>query len=315
MISLWQEYPLIKAELRALEDFLESSFSSKRNRLDAISRGVLFAGGKRIRPAFTILCAMCGKYDRERILPLAACVETLHTATLVHDDIIDDADLRRGAPTVVREQGADIAVFTGDYLLAKALVFFLKGGLEDIDLGQIAAAIEAMCKGEADQFFDRGHIPDFRRYLGRIMKKTALLFAASCTLGAHAAGCDQSVVREARRFGLYYGCAFQIADDLLDVSSERHVEGKPVMHDIKEGVFTLPVLLATARNPETADIFRSVGKKSAVASEVLETLRATGAIDASLEIKERYRKKALSHLSRLPQGENTEILKAFAHRI
>lgn len=312
---MWQEYPLIKAELEALEDFLESSFSSKRNRLDAISRGVLFAGGKRIRPAFVILCAMCGKYDRERILPLAACVETLHTATLVHDDIIDSADLRRGVPTVVSERGADIAVFTGDYMLTKALTFFLKSGIEDMDLSQIAAAIEAMCKGEAEQFFGRGHVPDFRHYLGRIMKKTALLFAAACTLGAHAAGCDQSVVREARRFGLYYGCAFQIADDLLDVSSERHVEGKPVMHDIKDGVFTLPVLLATARKPETAEIFRLAREKGIVASEVLETLRETGAIDASLEIKERYRKKALAHLTKLPQGENTEILRALTNKV
>lgn len=236
--------PALAAEMAALEEVLKDEFSLTNVFLRSAADRLFESGGKRLRPALLIASSMTGEYDREKTLPVAAAIEILHTATLVHDDVIDLADTRRGVATLAALHGNHVAILTGDYLLSKTLVMLAKSNLPDKHKLEAAYAVESMCKGEVAQYIDKGVIPSPRAYIKRIIQKTGILFSAACSMGAFLGGHDEADVRKFGRFGLRLGTAFQIRDDLMDLSSGAKAAGKPVGHDLKNGIITLPVLLA-----------------------------------------------------------------------
>jgi heptaprenyl diphosphate synthase len=316
---VWENLPALNNELELFEALMQKQFSSKKNInsfLDQLSLDIIQSGGKRLRPAMTIAAAMLGDYQREKVLNTALSVELLHTATLVHDDIIDNSVLRRNSPTVYATQGINTAVFKGDYIYVKSMQALAAADLPMKYLTELAKAVEAICVGEVEQFRGRGRLPGFKTYLSRISRKTAVLFAACCAVGGHLSGIPEESVKHAARFGAYYGIAFQIKDDLLDMVENPSRIGKPVGNDLKEGVVTLPVLMAAAKDEtlrsEVTSFLTGLKKKNPAQREIRRLLKlvieADGIQDAQA-ILDRYIAKAKRYLDKLPESEGKEMLK------
>jgi heptaprenyl diphosphate synthase len=316
-MAVWEDFPVLRQELAAFETLLKEQFGAgKKNAyLDKLSLDIIQSGGKRLRPAMAIGAAMAGEYPREKVLQAAVGIELLHTATLVHDDIIDNAALRRNKPTVAASEGVSTAVFTGDYLLVKAVLALVSAGLPLDYMKQAALGVQAVCVGEVEQYRGRGELPGFKTYLSRIIRKTGVLFAASCLVGAHLSGLPEETVRRAARFGAYYGIAFQIKDDILDISGEKKVIGKPVGSDLKDGIVTLPVLLAAA---ESADIRKELAEflgrqktgrfNRREMAQIMKDVTSSGGMENALKIQRRYTVKAGRALALIPESEGRDIL-------
>ena len=316
---MWDNLPALKAELDAFEQVMLEQFRSHRNinaYLDDLSRDIILSGGKRLRPAMTIASAMLGQYERDKVLGSAVSIELLHTATLVHDDIIDNSPLRRNKPTVYAREGVVTAVFTGDYLLVKSLLALAATELPQEHMVRLAQAVEAVCVGEVEQYHGRGRMPSFKTYLSRISRKTAALFAASCALGAHLGGLTDEQVKTAGRFGSYYGIAFQIKDDLLDMLESTAKTGKPAGNDLKEGVVTLPVILAAGDDPRILAkldaVMSPVGGKKASKRDVLalmKMVREAQGIERTQEVLTKYVARAGRFLDKLPDTPGRDMLR------
>lgn len=315
---MWENLPAFKAELEYFEQELLGQFEVKKNLasyLNILSTDVVKSGGKRLRPAMVIASAMLGAYEREKAFPAALSIELLHTATLVHDDIIDDAPLRRGKPTVYAREGISTAVFTGDYLYVKSILTLATSNLPIEYLKQLAQAIEAVCVGEVEQFRKKGELTGFKSYLSRISRKTGVLFGASCVLGAHLGGLTEAQIKHAAKFGGYFGIAFQIKDDLMDLEETPEAIGKPVGNDLKEGILTLPVLIAVAKDSETRETVGTFldhfnhGKftKKEIFS-IVRNVKKTGSIEETKAILKKYIAKAQRALDTLPDNEGRQVL-------
>ena len=252
----------VLSEIRELERILEQELSKGSPFITKEALRVLRSGGKRLRPLLTILFAMTGsEYDAGRARYAAASIETMHMATLVHDDTIDNAEQRRGIDTTFKKHGIHTAVYTGDWMLLKSLRMLSRGDTSDSVstelLGMLAEGLEYVCSGEIDQYFGRGRIPTLKTYFKRITGKTAALFGAACSAGAKIAGLSDAQVRTAAEFGENFGIAFQIRDDILDMMSTDIKAGKPVENDLREGIVTLPVLLACNRSKAFRETVKS----------------------------------------------------------
>jgi heptaprenyl diphosphate synthase len=311
---LWENYPEIADEMKAVEEFIKGNTTSRNRLLSDIASALVGAGGKRLRPAFVILSAKFGSYDREKVLPLAGAVEILHTATLVHDDIIDRAGTRRGIPTVSQKYGIDMAVYTGDFLFTKAVLMLSKNVSTD-KLDLVARAIKTICEGEVDQFQERYDMEtSILSYLKRINKKTAVLFAASCLLGAQASECGDETSKKLARFGYCFGMAFQIRDDLLDFLSDFEAIGKPVGNDLPGGVITMPVIYALRSNSRLKEMFKGYAGKNGMLSIddfrlVKDIVRDSGGVEASTLMLDRYIDRGIRALDKLPEHKGGAVLK------
>ena len=245
----------------------------------------LTAGGKRLRPMLVFLCA--NRDGDERLVSAAAAVELLHMATLVHDDVLDRAPLRRGRPTVFAEAGRLPATATGDLLFSRAFAELASTGSADA-VRALSEASSALARGELMQRADAWSPSVSReRYLERCRLKTASLFAASCRLGALFGG-RPALAGDLGRFGDDVGLAFQMLDDVLDVSGPPDRTGKPRGADLLDGTVTLPLILARARDPELVDLGVSLTPEQAEA--ICERIAATGALEAA-------RDQALTHVA------------------
>lgn len=305
---MWESLPSLKAELDAFEQLLYGNFSSKKNinsYLDNLCLEIVKSGGKRLRPAMVIASSMMGDYDRDKVLEAALSVELLHTATLVHDDIIDDASIRRNIATINSSDGVDMAVFTGDYLFIKAILALSGSGIPVEYMKQLALATEAVCAGEVEQFRGRGALPGINTYLSRIIRKTGFLFAACCAVGTRLGGLPDGSIKHAARFGSSFGAAFQIKDDILDITSNAESIGKPVGSDLKEGVYTLPLLIAASKDGRIKELLRTerIDLKQ-VAGMVMEA----GGADGSKTVLKKYIERANMFLNKLPDNNGRKML-------
>jgi len=217
-------------------------------------RRLLEAGGKRMRPRLVQLTAQLGpQYEPHRTAELAAAVEMLHNATLVHDDYVDESTHRRGRPTVAAAEGAERAIAVGDYYFAKATRLIAETGNAGVTQ-TIAAALEAICESQIDDVALRGAFPgDHDSYLRVVRGKTAALFSAACASGAQLASASPEVVETLRRYGDLLGVAFQMADDMVDFSPSS---GKPVGLDIRQRVLSLPLIYAAEDREVGAEVRR-----------------------------------------------------------
>jgi geranylgeranyl pyrophosphate synthase len=250
--------------------------------LERSTGGTLAAGGKRLRPLLVFICGTAPDgppSEREALLRAGTAVELVHMATLVHDDVIDDALVRRGRPTVYAAFGRDAATASGDFLFSRAFSI-LSANADPEQVRTLSEACLALARGELVQRQDAyARDVDVERYLYRCGLKTASLFAAACRLGALAAGLDATRVDALGRFGHKAGLAFQVLDDVLDVAGPADQTGKWRGTDLLEGTTTLPLLLAAEADPELAALeLRSVGSRER-AEWVCERIAATGAPD------------------------------------
>jgi octaprenyl-diphosphate synthase len=272
--------------------------------------------GKRLRPALLLLSAQaCGGVNSAHPV-LAAVVEMIHTATLVHDDVLDEAVIRRHAATVNAEWGNESAVLMGDYLFTHA--FHLAASLDStLACRWIGRATNLVCEGEMQQIYNRGNLDlDEPTYLSIVRGKTAELTAVSCRLGAHYAGAAEDTVEALASFGRDLGVAFQITDDVLDIWGEERATGKTLGTDLDKQKLTLPLirLLRTA-SPETADQVRSLLAEPSSADrrrELRPYLEASGALDYAWDRAQDIAARAAAALDSLPDSTAKNVLMSLA---
>jgi geranylgeranyl pyrophosphate synthase len=278
--------------LDELQERLESVVRGHGGRVGEISFEAVDAGGKRLRP----LLIHAVSDDRERALRCSVAIELVHTATLVHDDLVDSAPMRRGRPTAWYAHGEHAALTAGDYLFARG--FAELAGAADVEGVRILSeACLALVRGEAMQRrqLHRADIP-VDEYLERISLKTGKLFEAACLLGSR----DERL----GRFGLLLGTAFQIADDILDCTGEALETGKVTGTDVREGTPTLPLLLAAAADPIVRDALAGTGPLEGV----LVRVAASGALEESRSVALDYARTARAALDGVPARAELEAL-------
>lgn len=298
----------IQADLKLVEAELDKYVQTPRPLLTQASSHLLKAGGKRLRPAFALIAGTFAEYSLEKLMPLAMALELIHMATLVHDDVVDEALTRRGLPTVKSIYGNAISIQTGDYLLAKSLS--LIASYPDQRIASIFSKVSTeMCEGEILQIasaFDTAQ--NFRCYFYRIQRKTAMLISASCQLGAIVCNAPVPVERSLKRYGYYLGMAFQITDDILDLTADENVLGKPTGSDLKQGILTLPTIFALQENPRLTELLDSKFENPDSISAALDMIISCGAIKRSLKVANAFLKKAKKQLQYLPDTPSKSAL-------
>jgi heptaprenyl diphosphate synthase len=319
-MSLAGIYRLLKPDLNTIEKRLESICASDEPILTRAANQLLKAGGKRIRPVFVLLSSQFGKGDASSVIKVAVTLELIHMASLVHDDVIDDANLRRGQKTVKAEWDNRIAMYTGDFMFARA-----QEEMTVITIPEahqvLSKAIYDMTVGEIIQIKDQYNWhQNLRSYLLRIKRKTALLMAVSCWLGAKVGGASDKVCRRLYYFGYFTGMSFQITDDILDFVGTEKELGKPAASDIRQGNLTLPTLMAFKDEALKADLLNYLIKSEQLTdvewNDVIDKIRSSGGIEAAQRLSDRYLQKAYQTIEKLPKDvKATKFLKEIADYI
>jgi geranylgeranyl pyrophosphate synthase len=281
--------------------------------LVAPALGALTSGGKRLRPLLLVLCAGMGDPDRGHLLGAATAIEVLHTATLVHDDIVDGAESRRGVPTAVAAYGREIAAATGDYLFAEAFSELARIG----DARLVRAFAEAsvgLASGELEQYRANGATVEVEAYLDHIRRKTAGLFQAACVAGGTLGGLSLVQIDALATYGQALGIAFQMSDDVMDLVGKPGLMGKGVGTDLVEGTVTLPVILALREGD--AQTIRRVLSDPDPPPELLEAgIEAVLATDAVAKTEAWARGEvdaARANLNLLPDSQERDFLEFVA---
>jgi len=315
-ISARRIFSIIAAELEQVEAEFERQAKSNVQVISYLGDYLRASGGKRVRPALTILSnyAVGGEGGRYNSIRMATVMEFLHTATLVHDDVIDAADIRRNRPTVNALYGNETAVLMGDWLYMSAFETSLaERSLPILDI--LTRVTRKMTEGELLQltFLDRSDISE-DQYLDVLKRKTAYLFSASCEIGAILGGATEQQQAALAKYGLNLGTAFQLVDDLLDFTSNEDALGKAAGVDLLGGKVTLPLIYlmqADSRGRDLVDqVLRDRNYNTVSQSELLMALGAAGAVEQARERARQYAETALSVLETLPQSEFSEALRA-----
>jgi geranylgeranyl pyrophosphate synthase len=280
----------VTRDLAAVEAELRESIAADPPEVARPMAEMFAAGGKRIRPALVLLAAKLGDYDAARLTPAAAAVELTHAATLVHDDVIDRSPTRRGRPTVAAILGDEPAIVIGDYYFAKAYEAAARTGVAEV-VDILARAVMTICAGEVRQQAVRyRYSTTSAEYMERITAKTATLVTACCDIGGLLGGLDPERRAAIRDYGLHLGIAFQIADDVLDYTGTEDEVGKPIGHDVLEGLATLPLIYAGMTLEDT----RRLNEDEARA--VVEAVRATDGPRRALEEAADHARQARAQL-------------------
>ena len=284
--------------------------------MNEILQDLASSGGKRIRPGLCIIGAGFGSKPIESIYPLAAVLEMLHLATLVHDDIIDDATHRRGALTTQQKYGKDYAVYTGDYIFTKCFEI-LAENYELHHMKELSKAVSRVCVGEIEQFDGRfkSHT-SVKKYLKIVGAKTSALLATSLAVGAYEAGCDERFCKKLGKIGLHVGNAFQIIDDILDYTGDEARVGKTLGNDLKQGYYTLPLIYALRKNDSVlnrllaADVYDDETIK-----RIIVRVNELGGVRQAQLLAEKYTIKSLKEISSLPTCQSRDDLEWITKRL
>jgi octaprenyl-diphosphate synthase len=303
----------VQVDLEAIETALEKNLNPHLDLVREVAGHILFSGGKRLRPLLMVLsarvCGYAGTYDKT----FATALEYLHAATLLHDDLVDGAALRRGKPAAHLKWGNPIAVLVGDFLLARALTVSAATG--SVRIVQILAELtEQMSQGEVHQLMRKGDIGlTEEEYLEVIRRKTAVLFEAACRVSAVLADAPREKEHALARFGFNLGMAFQVADDLFDYTLETPQLGKQVGADLREGKLTLPVIQALRQvRPAEREWMVSVIRNPDFSTEdfrrLVELLKSCGADRYAEQAAESFIAIAKRELAVFPPSETLETL-------
>jgi octaprenyl-diphosphate synthase len=296
---------------------VRQQLTSDVDQIGEIGRYLLLSGGKRIRPILLLLTAKLAGYAGERLYPLSAMVEFMHTATLLHDDVIDHSPLRRGHPTVNSRWGSALSILVGDFLYAKAMALVVDDGDPQI-LKEITRVTMAMTEG---QVMETLRIGDTRltggEYRQIIRQKTAALFGACCYIGGVLGGLPAERTESLRRFGITFGSAFQLVDDALDFTGKEQRLGKPVGSDLREGKVTLPVIITLqhASPDESAVIGRFVrgdDQSPKAFRDIVALVQRYNGIEYALREAERFVEQAALELQGFADGPAYDLLMELA---
>ncbi|MFZ5644012.1 MAG: polyprenyl synthetase family protein [Bacillota bacterium] len=315
MLEIFSE---IKEEILLVEKELRAIVKDSDPLIKETSIHLISAGGKRLRPAFCFLGGKFYNYDYKKILPLAVALELIHEASLVHDDVVDSSVTRRNTPTVKAMWGNKISTHMGTYLFGKSLK--LIAACNNYTISRVLADTSVkMTEGEIQQLASVNQ-PDqgIRDYFYRIKRKTALLIAASCQLGAVACGAPESIHLSLRRYGHCIGMAFQITDDMLDLVADEIQLGKPVGSDIKQGIVTLPLIYAlrhSSKRDRLVKLLEKEIKEQDEIKEACEIIMSCGGIEYSDRVVQRYINNAKKQLDRLPDIPARDTLHTVAEFI
>jgi len=304
---------VIEKDLKKLEKSIDKLITTKIHVIKEIVNYIIKSGGKRVRPILVILSSrLCG-YKGEKHIPYAAIIEFIHTATLLHDDVVDNAKTRRGFSTVNTVWGNEPSVLVGDFLYSKSFELMAREGNDTI-LQVISSATTALSEGEILEIVKTADIGTTEEeYLQIIGNKTAVLFAAACEIGAILGSCARQKRKEMSKFGYNLGMAFQLMDDILDYTSFDNVLGKRVGTDLQEGKITLPLIhvLRSADNEERSYLEKIIGKPRITAKDFARArkiIEKHGGIDYTLATAENYTKSAIGHLKIFPDSKYKESL-------
>jgi octaprenyl-diphosphate synthase len=312
--------PVVAEDLQQVEDKLATVVRSSREpRLTQITQHLIFAGGKRIRPLAALLmfhaCAAPGRGARRAdMIDVATALELIHSATLLHDDIIDGSDRRRGQESALRRFGLADTLVAGDFVFSRA--FELCARFEEEIVRWASAACVSLTEGEMLQGRLR-HNPAVTvdDYLEIIARKTASLFELGARTAAHLAGADGHVTTPAGEIGHHLGMAFQMIDDLLDVAGHPSITGKPASTDLRDGNPSLPIVLALQHDPELRRLFGKAHLDDDEVSLTVERIHASGVLEAVRARAEAHVGVALQRIQSLPNPHPRDALIALAQRI
>jgi octaprenyl-diphosphate synthase len=306
---------LAAAEMAGVNALIRARLASDVVLINQISAHIIAAGGKRLRPLLTVAVARALGYAGSQHHQLAAIVEFIHTSTLLHDDVVDQSDLRRGRKTANALWGNAPSVLVGDFLYSRS--FQLMVELDSMEVMQVLAdATNRIAEGEVLQLLHVGN-PETSEsdYLGVIERKTAVLFAAATRLGAMIAGATPATQRACADYGMNLGLAFQIADDVLDYTADAATLGKNLGDDLAEGKATLPLIHAMAKaSPERRERLAQIVSAcdTSAMDEVLAAIRESGGLEYSHRMADGYAREAEGALAALPRNEWTDALLGLA---
>ena len=310
MSPIQYEMPLVMQRLKGIAD-------SDYPKIAELATHIVGGLGKGIRPALTLLSGKFGNNDLEKLIPMASAVELLHVASLVHDDTIDKAPLRRGVPTLHSVWGDGAATIAGDYLFAKSAELAAEpGNLRVVRL--FARTLMDLAKGELEETISAFNWRQSREdYFRRITGKTAVLFCMATKSGAILSDCDENTIQALKNYGYSLGLAFQVVDDILDFTGDESVMGKPVGDDLMRGVLTLPAILFMEQNPGINQIvtgFKTKGSDNHL-PQAIDDIRNSTYIQESLVIAEELSNKACTALKMLPSGRTKHTLVDLAKHV
>ncbi len=303
-------------EVEAVNALIVANLESDVGLVENIGHYIVEAGGKRLRPLLALLAAKCCGYQGEDHIRFAAVVEFIHTATLLHDDVVDLSALRRGRPTANAEFGNAPSVLVGDFLYSRAFQLMVAIGDMDI-MRDMANTTNEIAAGEVLQLVRAGDPTTSEDdYMDVIRRKTAILFASACYGASALCGRTEEFGRPLADFGQHTGIAFQIIDDVLDYEGDPAVMGKNVGDDLNEGKPTLPLIhvLKHGYSDEQALVTRAIRDKSASEIDaVLAAVRRNGSLDYARKLAAEYQASALAALECLPANDARDAMAAIAH--
>lgn len=309
---LWDKYPDIQKELNETKKIMEKSVKIRNKEITQALQLFFDAGGKLLRPAYFLLFSKFGEeVSPKKARQMAASLEILHTATLIHDDIIDDSPMRRSLPSIQATYGQDIAVYTGDFLFTIYFQLLATSTKSFKTIEMNAYSMKRILVGELDQMNLRYNTDiTVKQYFQHIKGKTAQLFEFACYEGANYSDCPKGLQLSAKRIGYNIGMAFQIMDDVLDYKAKESEMNKPVFEDMKNGYYTLPLILAMENNHDTFKPYLEKRQEltDKELSEVHELILEAGGIEKAEAIAERFTTRALNSIQKLPNIEAKDIL-------
>jgi len=301
--------------LPRVEELMMVQVSNQHLELDAALRRLILSGGKRVRPIVALLTGRMLGCDDDRLITLAAAVELLHTATLVHDDLIDDAMVRRGIATINSKWTTAATVLTGDYIFARAAKLAAETNSVEV-LKIFADTLATIVSGElTQQFSGRGDLSQ-GNYDKRIYAKTASMFVLATTASAILSEVDSSIIGKVKKYGFSIGMAFQIIDDVLDFTSEQTIIGKPVASDLRQGLITLPAIYYVDNNPLEKDSVQAIINNhynEETISKIVSSIRSSGAIEYSFNEASQYIDEGVKSLEDLPDNAERLALRNLAY--
>lgn len=302
-----------EADMAKVNDLILSRAESHVDMVPELARYLIESGGKRLRPMLTVAAAALFGRGNGSAVNFAAAVEFMHNATLLHDDVVDDSDMRRGKPAARMVWGNKASILVGDFLLGQAFMMMVETG-DIASLGVLSAASAVMAEGEVFQLAKTGDLDTTADdYAEVIRAKTAVLFEAACKVGAMAGGADAAGAEALGVYGLELGKAFQLVDDALDYGGQSGTLGKNTGDDLREGKMTLPVILALAEGSEAerAVISGALGNAEASAEEVaavVAIMERYRALERTLEQAQTHARAAQDALRALPASEMRVLL-------
>ena len=309
---------LIADDMREVDHVIARRLDSGVPLVGQVSQYIIAAGGKRLRPALLLLACGALGYRESQRFSLAAVVEFIHTATLLHDDVVDESVLRRGNPTANETFGNPASVLVGDFLYSRAFQMMVEA--QSMRIMQVLAdATNIIAEGEVLQLMNMHNAGlDEAGYLQVIRSKTAKLFEASARVGAILAGASPELEAACADYGQALGTAFQVIDDVLDYAGDAAVMGKSLGDDLREGKATLPLIAAMQRGTDSQrTLIRDAIENGSVSQleEVIAVVRQTGALDVSRQAAAREAERAMAAARQLPAGPHTESLLQLAAQL